>query len=108
VDDPDARAFYEGLARTHRVVRHDRLGADFPPCARAAADPETEAAQLAAVRRVHRWGGHAVRLLVRRARHRPARDRSAGAGAQDRLFGGYASRDDIPDATDARSSTSRA
>jgi pimeloyl-ACP methyl ester carboxylesterase len=25
-DDPRARSFYEDLARTHRVVRYDRLG----------------------------------------------------------------------------------
>src|SRR4029079_11956511 len=49
-DDPAARAFFEGLARSHRVVRYDRLGAGLsdrvlerPPTA------EHEAAQLAAV-----------------------------------------------------------
>ena len=49
-EEPSSRAFFEELARTHRVVRYDRLGAglsdrtlDAPPT------PESETAQLAAV-----------------------------------------------------------
>jgi pimeloyl-ACP methyl ester carboxylesterase/DNA-binding CsgD family transcriptional regulator len=100
-DDRDARAFFEGLARTHRVVRYDRLGAGLsdrvlerPPT------PESEAAQLAAVLDACTDGPATLFACscaglgtARFATEAPERVRKIV------FFGGYASRDDIPDAT---------
>ncbi len=100
-DDPDARAFYEGLARTHRVVRYDRLGAglshralDRPPT------PEREAAQLAAVLDAC-TDGAATLFACSCAGLATARLATEAPERVHKIvfFGGYASRDDIPDAT---------
>ncbi len=98
--DADQRPFYAELARTHRVVRFDRIGCGLSS---RELDPrptvESESRQLEAV--IDAVGGSAVvfassccclaasQLAVRRP------------GAIDKLiyFGGYASRHDIPDAT---------
>ena len=100
--DSDQRPFYEELARTHRVVRFDRVGCGLSS---RELDPrptvEAESRQLEAV--IGAVGGSAVvfassccclaasQLAVRRP------------GAVDKLvyFGGYASRNDIPDPTKA-------
>ncbi len=100
-DDPAARRFFEELARTHRVVRYDRLGAGLsdrdlpgPPT------PETETEQLAAV--ATSCGDEPATLFAcscaalataRFASESPDRVRKIV------FFGGYVSRDDIPDAT---------
>ena len=94
------RAFYEEVARTHRVVRFDRVG-----CGLSSRDldarptVEAESRQLEAV--IEAAGAPAIvfassccclaasQLAVRR----PA------AVAKLVYFGGYASRDDIPDVT---------
>jgi pimeloyl-ACP methyl ester carboxylesterase/DNA-binding CsgD family transcriptional regulator len=100
-DDPRARSFFEQLARTHRVVRYDRLGAGLsdrelpgPPT------PEGETRQLATV--FEACGGEPATLFAcscaglasaRFASTSPERVRKVV------FFGGYASRDDIPEAT---------
>ena len=100
-DDPAARAFFEGLARSHRVVRYDRLGAGLsdrvlerPPT------EENEAAQLAAVLDACTEGPATVfacscagLATARLATEMPERVQKIV------FFGGYASRDDIPEAT---------
>ena len=99
--DPRARSFYEELAGTHRVVRYDRLGAGLsdrellgPPT------PEGETRQLAAV--FEACGGEPATVFAcssaglataRFANTWPERVRKVV------FFGGYASRDDIPEAT---------
>jgi pimeloyl-ACP methyl ester carboxylesterase/DNA-binding CsgD family transcriptional regulator len=100
-DDPRARAFFEDLARTHRVVRYDRLGAGLSDRELAEVpSAENEAAQLAAV--FDMCGAEEATLFAcscaglataRFASARPEQVRSVV------FFGGYASRDDIPEAT---------
>jgi pimeloyl-ACP methyl ester carboxylesterase/DNA-binding CsgD family transcriptional regulator len=100
-DDPDARAFYGGLARTHRVVRYDRLGAGLSERELdRAPTPESEVAQLAAVLDACTDGpatlfacSCAGLATARFAAEAPERVRKAV------FFGAYASRDDIPEAT---------
>ncbi len=100
-DDPAARAFFTGLAGSHRVVRYDRIGVglservlDRPPSA------ESEAAQLAAVLDACADGpatlfacSCAGLATARLATQTPERVQKIV------FFGGYASRDDIPEAT---------
>jgi pimeloyl-ACP methyl ester carboxylesterase/DNA-binding CsgD family transcriptional regulator len=99
--EPKARAFYEELARTHRVVRYDRLGAGLSDrTLPGQPTPELETAQLEAV-----WqavGGEPATIFAcscaglataRFASSRPERVRKIV------FFGAYASRDDIPDVT---------
>jgi pimeloyl-ACP methyl ester carboxylesterase len=98
----DQRPFYAELARTHRVVRFDRIGCGLSS---RELDPrptvESESRQLEAV--IDAVGGSAIvfassccclaasQLAVRRP------------GAIDKIvyFGGYATRNDIPEATKA-------
>jgi pimeloyl-ACP methyl ester carboxylesterase len=98
--DPRQRAFYEEIALTHQVVRFDRVGCGLSS---RELDPlptvESESRQLEAV--IDAVGAPAIvfasscsclaasQLAVRRD------------GAIDKLvyFGGYATRDDIPDVT---------
>ena len=100
-DDPRARRFYEELAATHRVVRYDRLGAglsdrgfDRPPT--IASDARALEAVIAAC------GAEAATIFAcscaglatsHFASARPERVRKIV------VFGGYASRSDIPDVT---------
>jgi pimeloyl-ACP methyl ester carboxylesterase/DNA-binding CsgD family transcriptional regulator len=100
-DDPAARAFFVGLAGSHRVVRYDRIGVGLsdrvlepPPTA------ESEAAQLAAVLDACTDGpatffacSCAGLATARLATETPERVHKIV------FFGGYASRDDIPEAT---------
>ena len=99
-DDRRQRAFYEEIARTHQVVRFDRVGCGLSS---RELEPlptiEAESRQLEAV--IDAVGGHAVvfasscscmatsLLAVRRPE----------AVTKIVYFGGYASRDDIPPAT---------
>jgi pimeloyl-ACP methyl ester carboxylesterase/DNA-binding CsgD family transcriptional regulator len=98
--DPSQRAFFAEVAKTHRVVRFDRVGCGVSS---RELDPrptvESESRQLEAV--IDAVGGSAVvfassccclsasQLAIRRP------------GAAEKLiyFGGYASRNDIPEAT---------
>jgi pimeloyl-ACP methyl ester carboxylesterase len=100
--DADQRPFYAELARSHQVVRFDRIGCGLSS---RELDPrptvESESRQLEAV--IDAVGGSAVvfassccclaasQLAVRRP------------GAVDKIvyFGGYATRNDIPEATKA-------
>src|SRR5262245_34223674 len=100
-EDPAARAFFEDLARTHRVVRYDRIGAGLsdrkptrPPTA------ESDVAQLAAV--FEACGDETGTIFACScAGLAAARFTNAFPGRVERIvfFGGYASRDDIPAAT---------
>jgi pimeloyl-ACP methyl ester carboxylesterase/DNA-binding CsgD family transcriptional regulator len=99
-DDPDQRPFYVELGRTHQVVRFDRIGCGLSS---RELDPrptiESESRQLEAI--IDAVGGSAAvfassccclaasQLAVRRPE------------AVEKLvyFGGYASRNDIPDPT---------
>ena len=99
-DDPRARAFYEELARTHRVVRYDRLGAGLSDreLHGAADDRVRDARARGRARRVRRRAGDAVRLLVRRPRDVASREpRSPSACARSSSSAATSSRDDIPD-----------
>jgi pimeloyl-ACP methyl ester carboxylesterase/DNA-binding CsgD family transcriptional regulator len=100
-DDPQARAFFEELARSHRVVRYDRLGAglsdrDLPE----APTTESEMRALAAV--LDACGDETATIFscscaglatVRFASAAPERVRKLV------FFGGYVSRRDVPDVT---------
>ena len=102
-DDPAARAFYADLARTHRVVRYDRLGAGLSDRALAAPPTsESETAQLAAVLDACA-DGPATLFACSCAGLATARLASASPERVRKIvfFGAYASRDDIPDATRA-------
>jgi pimeloyl-ACP methyl ester carboxylesterase/DNA-binding CsgD family transcriptional regulator len=99
--DPRARAFYEELARSHRVVRYDRLGAGLSDRELPGAPTlESETRALAAV--VDACGDEPATLFAcscaglassRFACEQPGRVRKIV------YFGGYVSRDDIPVAT---------
>jgi pimeloyl-ACP methyl ester carboxylesterase/DNA-binding CsgD family transcriptional regulator len=98
---PVVRGFFEGFARSHRVVRYDRIGVGLSD--RALPHPptlETEARTLGAVLEASgdepaivfacSCAGLATALF---ARANPERVSKLV------FFGGYAARDDIPDAT---------
>lgn len=100
-DDPRARAFYEELGRRYRVVRYDRLGVGLsdrglgaPPTlqteTRALAAVLAASAAESAIVFACSCAGLATALF---ASARPVAVRKVV------FFGGYASRDDIPDAT---------
>ena len=100
-DDPDARAFYRELARSHRVVRYDRLGSGLSDRALdGPVTPESETAQLAAVLDAS-GDGPATVFACSCAGLATARLASASPERVRKIvfFGAYASRDDIPDAT---------
>jgi pimeloyl-ACP methyl ester carboxylesterase/DNA-binding CsgD family transcriptional regulator len=100
-EEPRARGFYEQLARTHRVVRYDRLGAGVsdrelprPPTL------ESETRALAAV--FDACGGEQAALFACScAGLATARFASAAPDKVSKIvfFGGYVSRTDIPEAT---------
>ena len=100
-ENRDARAFYEQLARTHRVVRYDRIGAGLSDRElREAPTVESETRLLEAV--LDACGeGPAVLFACSCAGLAAARLASEAPGRVDRIvfFGGYVSRRDIPDAT---------
>ncbi len=95
-----ARAFYEELARTHRVVRYDRIGAglsDWELGGRPTVESETRA--LAAVHAA--CGGDPATLFACScAGLASARYASTYPDRVSRIvfFGGYVSRGDIPEA----------
>ena len=98
---PRARSFYEELARTHRVVRYDRLGAGLSDRKlRGRPTPEAETRQLEAV--LEASGSEPATLFACScAGLATARLASASPDRVRKIvfFGGYASRDDIPEAT---------
>ncbi len=100
-DDRQARAFFEELARSHRVVRYDRLGAglsdrDLP------APPTTESEMRALATVLAACGDETATIFscscaglatVRFASASPDRVRKVV------FFGGYVSRRDVPEVT---------
>jgi pimeloyl-ACP methyl ester carboxylesterase/DNA-binding CsgD family transcriptional regulator len=101
-EEPQARAFYEDLAATHRVVRYDRLGAGLSDRALPAPPtPELETRQLEAV--LDAVAPHEQVTVFACSCAGLATARLAGTSperiAKVVFFGGYASRDDIPEAT---------
>ena len=100
-EDARARAFFETLAETHRVVRYDRIGAGLSErTLPGRASAELDARSLAAVHAA--LGDEPATLFACSC----AGLASAAYAAQrpDRVrkivfFGGYAARDDIPEAT---------
>jgi len=100
-EEPGARSFFEELARTHRVVRYDRLGVGLSD--RELASPptlESEALALAAV--FEACGGQpATMFACSCAGLATARFASASPERVRKIvfFGGYVSRQDIPEAT---------
>ncbi|MGH3135663.1 MAG: alpha/beta fold hydrolase [Gaiellaceae bacterium] len=100
-DEPRARSFFEELAATHRVVRYDRLGAGLSDRELSAPpSPDGDTRQLAAV--FEACGGEPATLFACSCASL-ATSRFASASPESVrkvvFFGGYASRDDIPDAT---------
>jgi len=99
--DPRARTFFEHLARTHRVVRYDRLGAGLSD--RTLGTPptlESETRMLAAV--VEASTDEPVTLFA--CSCAGLATASFASAEPDRVgkvvfFGGYVARTDIPDAT---------
>ena len=99
-DDPNARSFFEELARTHRVVRYDRLGGGSP--IRGLPGPPTPEGETNQAAVLDACGDEPATVFAcscaglataRLASARPDRVRNVV------FFGGYASRDDIPEAT---------
>src|SRR5580765_4132888 len=99
--DPAARAFFEELARTHRVVRYDRLGAglsdrELP----VAPTPDDDTRQLAAV--LDACGDEQATVFACSCAGLATAHLACAAPDRVRkvvFFGSYASRDDIPEAT---------
>jgi pimeloyl-ACP methyl ester carboxylesterase/DNA-binding CsgD family transcriptional regulator len=98
---PGARVFFEELARTHRVVRYDRIGAGLsdrrltgPPT------PELETRQLEAV--LDACGGAPAALFACSCAGLATARLAAASPKRVRkivFFGAYAARDDIPEVT---------
>lgn len=100
-EDPQARPFFEELARSHRVVRYDRLGAglsdrDLP----SPPTTESEMRALAAVLDACREQSATI-FSCSCAGLATVRFASAAPQRVDKLvfFGGYVSRRDVPDVT---------
>jgi pimeloyl-ACP methyl ester carboxylesterase/DNA-binding CsgD family transcriptional regulator len=100
-NSPQARRFYEELARTHRVVRYDRLGVGLSDRGlKGAPSVELDARTLGAV--LDACGEPSATIFACScAGHATA---SFAADFPERVrkivfFGSYAARDDIPEAT---------
>ena len=100
-DDPLARSFYEELARTHRVVRYDRLGVGLSE--RGLPEPVTLDSEARALTTVlDACGGDPAALFACACGTLAAARVASAEPAQVRkivFYGSYASRDDIPEAT---------
>jgi len=100
-DDPRARSFYEELAATHRVVRYDRIGAGLSDRGFSAPPTiESDARALAAV--VAACGAEPATIFACSCAGLATAHFAAATPERVRkivVFGGYASRSDIPDAT---------
>ena len=100
--DTRARAFYEELAQTHRVVRYDRLGAGLSDrTLPGPLTPELETAQLETVYEATAGGEPAALFACSCAGLASARFASESPGRVSKIvfFGAYATRDDIPPVT---------
>ena len=100
-DDPRSRAFYEGLARKHRVVRYDRIGAGLSD--RNLLRPPSLESELETLAAVHAATGAkpATIFACSCAGLATAAYASSAPERVDRIvfFGGYVSRADIPEVT---------
>ena len=100
-EDPQARSFFEELARRHRVVRYDRLGAGLSDrSASPGPTVETDTRVLAAV--IEAAGGDRVSLFACScAGVAAARLASLAPDWIEKLvfFGSYVSRADVPEVT---------
>jgi pimeloyl-ACP methyl ester carboxylesterase/DNA-binding CsgD family transcriptional regulator len=100
-DDPRTRAFFEELAATHRVVRYDRIGAGLSDRALPGeATLELDTRSLAAVHSA--VGAEPAFVFACSCAGLAASDyasRNPDLVRKIVFFGGYASRDDIPDVT---------
>jgi len=100
-DDPRARAFFEELAATHRVVRYDRIGAGLSDRALPVeVTLELDTRSLAAVHAA--VGAEPAFVFACSCAGLAVADyatRSPGLVRKIVFFGGYASRDDIPEVT---------
>lgn len=96
--DPGARAFFEQLARTHRVVRYDRLGCGLSE-REVVPTLDAEVRSLAAA--VDLCGGNATILACSCAGVAATHLAVSSPERVDRLvfFGAWASRRDVPEAT---------
>ncbi len=98
---PASRGFFEELARTHRVVRYDRLGTGLSD--RRLAEPPTAEKETRMLAAVHEASGGEPAILfacscaglasTRYAADLPKRVRKVV------YYGAYAARDDIPEVT---------
>jgi pimeloyl-ACP methyl ester carboxylesterase len=100
-DDPRTRAFFEELAKTHRVVRYDRIGAGLSNrTLPGGATLELDTRTLATVHEA--LGGEPAIMFACSCAGLAIADYATGNPDRVRkivFFGGYASRDDIPEAT---------
>ena len=100
-EDAGARRFYEELAHTHSVIRYDRLGVGLSD--RAQPEPptlESEGAVLGAV--LDAYGEEPVTLFACSCASIASTQVASTFPERVRklvFFGGYVSRNDIPDAT---------
>jgi pimeloyl-ACP methyl ester carboxylesterase/DNA-binding CsgD family transcriptional regulator len=98
---PRARDFFEELARTHRVVRYDRLGAGLSErTLPGPVTPELESRQLEAV--LDACGEEQATLFACSCAGLASARFAAASPERVRkivFFGAYASRDDIPEVT---------
>ena len=99
---PEVRAFFEAFARNHRVVRYDRIGVGLSD--RSLPGPpsiESEARALATV--LDACGGDEPAIVFANSCAGLATTAYAQANPQRVskivFFGGYAARDDVPEAT---------
>jgi pimeloyl-ACP methyl ester carboxylesterase/DNA-binding CsgD family transcriptional regulator len=100
-DDPRTRAFFEELATTHRVVRYDRIGAGLSDrTLPGGATLELDTRTLATVHEA--LGGEPAIMFACSCAGLAIAEYATGNPDRVRkivFFGGYASRDDIPEAT---------
>jgi pimeloyl-ACP methyl ester carboxylesterase/DNA-binding CsgD family transcriptional regulator len=100
-DDPAARSFFEELARSHRVVRYDRLGAGLSDRELGSAPTtESEARALAAV--LDATGEESATIFSCSCAGLASTRFAATAPERVQrivFFGGYVSRRDVPEAT---------
>ena len=101
-DDSRARIFYEDLARTHRVVRYDRIGAGLSD--RGLPAPPTVAHETSVLEAVVETAGGGQPATVFACSCAAIVTASLAARSPQRVdkvvfFGSYVSRDDLPEVT---------
>jgi len=100
-DDARARSFYEELAAAHRVVRYDRLGVGLSD-RRLPAPPTVESESRALATVLAACGDEAATVFACSCAGLATAHLAATTPERVRkivFFGGYASRDDIPEPT---------